>query len=162
MNDLVAPVFFSALWGASPHPLATTNAALNFTAMVLLLVGYALIKARKEAAHKWTMLSAFGVSVAFLASYLTYHFAPPPVGIGGSVPFTGTGPVRIVYFTILATHILLAAIVPVLALMTIYRGLKDQREKHRRLARWTFPIWLYVSVTGVVIYVMLYHLYPAP
>lgn len=149
-----------ALIAAAPHPLATTNAALNALALLLLLVGFWLIKQRRETAHKWVMLSAFGTSVLFLTSYLTYHLAPPPIGAGGSVPFTGTGAVRGVYFTILISHVVLAAVVPVLAILTIYRGLKDQREKHRKLAWWAFPIWLYVSVTGVVIYVMLYHLYP--
>lgn len=157
MNPLVNLL----LWGAAPHPLATTNAALNFTALVLLIIGYALIKSGRVNAHKWTMLSAFGVSGAFLASYLTYHFAPPPLGIGGSVPFQGTGVVRPIYFAILISHILLATTVPFLAGWTIRLGLKDQREKHRKWARWTFPIWLYVSITGVVIYVMLYLIYPA-
>jgi uncharacterized membrane protein YozB (DUF420 family) len=102
------------------------------------------------------MLSAFAVSVAFLACYLVYHYHV------GSVPFQGPSGVRRVYLAILLTHIVLAAVVPVLAIATIYLGLTDRRRRHRQLARWTLPIWLYVSVTGVVIYVMLYHLYPAP
>jgi uncharacterized membrane protein YozB (DUF420 family) len=142
---------------AAIHPLATTNAILNATAGLLLVAGYVLIKRRREAAHKWVMLSAFGVSIAFLICYLTYH-----IKISGGVPFQGTGPIRPIYFALLISHVLLAAAVPVLASITIYLGLKDRRQAHRRIARWTYPIWLYVSITGVVIYLMLYHLYPAP
>jgi uncharacterized membrane protein YozB (DUF420 family) len=137
--------------------LPAVNAALNALATVLLVVGYTLIKQRRETAHKNTMLAAFGVSVAFLASYLTYHLTP-----GNAMKkFGGTPPVSYVYYAILISHIFLAAAVPFLALATIYLGFRDRRTAHRRLARWTFPIWLYVSVTGVAIYVMLYHLYPA-
>lgn len=139
------------------HDLPAVNAALNATATVLLLLGYVLIKQGKETAHKWTMLTAFGVSCAFLVCYLVYHF-----GAKLHVPFSGPAGLRPVYLLILFSHILLAMAVPVLALLTIYRGLRDQREKHRRIARWTFPIWLYVSVTGVVIYLLLYQIYPAP
>jgi uncharacterized membrane protein YozB (DUF420 family) len=99
------------------------------------------------------MLSAFVVSIVFLACYLVYHYHV------GSKPFEGPPAVRPVYYTILITHVFLAACVPVLAGVTIVLGLKDRRAKHRRWARWTFPIWLYVSITGVVIYVMLYHLF---
>lgn len=141
---------------AEIHPLATVNAVLNATATVLLVAGYTLIKQRRETAHKWVMLTAFGVSIAFLACYLAYHFQV------GSVKFQGTGPVRPVYYGILLSHVLLAAAVPVLAILTIRAGLQDRRGPHRRLARWTYPIWLYVSITGVVIYWMLYHLYPGP
>lgn len=137
--------------------LPAVNAALNALATVLLVVGYALIKRRRETAHKNTMLAAFGVSVAFLACYLTYHLTP-----GNAMKKFGEGPpISYVYFTILISHIFLAAAVPFLALATIYLGFRDRRTAHRRLARWTFPIWLYVSITGVAIYVMLYHLYPA-
>ncbi len=140
----------------SVKDLPAVNAALNAAATILLVVGFVLIKQRRESAHKTTMLAAFGVSVAFLACYLTYHLTP-----GNAMrKFTEPPPVRYVYYVILFTHILLAAAVPVLALTTIYLGFRDRRAAHRRLARWTFPIWLYVSVTGVVIYVMLYHLYP--
>jgi len=136
--------------------LATLNAVLNGTATVLLIAGYWLIKRGHERAHIRVMLSAFGVSVVFLASYLLYH------AFEGSVRFPATAPLfaRIIYYTILISHVILAAAVPVLALLTIYRGWKDQREQHRKIARWTFPIWLYVSITGVVIYIMLYHLFP--
>lgn len=141
---------------AEIHPLATVNAVLNATATVLLVLGYALIKRRQETAHKWVMITAFGVSIAFLTCYLAYHAQV------GSVPFQGTGPIRPIYYGILLSHVLLAATVPVLALLTIYWGLRDRRGPHRRIARWTYPIWLYVSITGVVIYWLLYHLYPGP
>ena len=142
---------------AAIHPLATTNAVLNGLATVLLLVGFALIKARRETAHRNVMLAAFAVSCAFLACYLTYHYQ---VGAQGA-KFSGAGGIRTAYFAILISHIILAAVTPFLAIGVIWLGLKDRRAAHRRLARWTFPIWLYVSITGVVIYGMLYHLYPA-
>jgi uncharacterized membrane protein YozB (DUF420 family) len=143
---------------AAAHPLATLNAALNATATVLLLVGYFLIRQHRETAHKRVMLAAFAVSVAFLISYLAYHVWP--VG-AQSTPFGGSGPVRAFYYAVLISHIILAAVVPILAIVTIYLGLTDRRGYHNRLARWTLPIWLYVSITGVVIYWMLYHLYPS-
>lgn len=131
--------------------LPTVNASLNGLATVLLIVGYVLIKQKRAEAHKRVMLSAFGVSVIFLACYLVYH------GYAGSRPFSGTGLWRPAYFTILISHIILAALVPVLAAVTIRRGLKGQWDKHKQIARVTYPIWLYVSVTGVIIYFMLYH-----
>jgi protein SCO1/2/putative membrane protein len=131
--------------------LPTVNASLNGLATVLLIVGHRLIYRKRIEAHKRVMLSAFGVSVIFLASYVTYH------AYAGSKPFTGTGLARPVYFTILISHIVLAALVPLLAAVTIHRGLTGQWDKHRRIARVTYPIWLYVSVTGVIIYLMLYH-----
>lgn len=141
--------------------LPTLNAALNALATVLLIVGYALIKQRRETAHKRTMLAAFGVSVVFLVSYLSYHqLLYMNEGIRG-VPFTGPTSIRPAYYALLISHVLLAAAVPVLAIGTIYHGLRDQRAKHRAWARWTFPIWLYVSITGVVIYALLYHVYPS-
>jgi uncharacterized membrane protein YozB (DUF420 family) len=127
---------------------------LNTLATVLLVVGYRLIKQRREVAHKRVMLSAFGVSMLFLVCYLVYHY------MAGHVKFTGPQPIAGVYHAILISHVLLAASVPILAGRTIYLGLRDRRLQHRRWAKWTFPIWLYVSITGVVIYVMLYHLYP--
>jgi uncharacterized membrane protein YozB (DUF420 family) len=135
--------------------LPAVNATLNGLATVLLVTGWLLIKRRREWAHKWTMVSAFGVSSAFLACYLVYHYRV------GSVPFAGPSDVRAVYLVILATHVVLAALVPFLAATTIYLGLRDRRRRHRQLARWTLPVWLYVSVTGVVIYAMLYHVYPS-
>ena len=140
-----------------PHDLPAVNAVLNGSATVLLVLGYVLIKSGREVAHKWTMLAAFGVSCAFLVCYLIYHF-----GVKLHVAFSGPAALRPVYLLILFSHIVLAMTVPVLAALTIYRGLRDQREKHRRIARWTFPIWLYVSITGVVIYLLLYQLYPGP
>jgi uncharacterized membrane protein YozB (DUF420 family) len=139
----------------SVEQLPAVNATLNGIAAVLLVVGWLQIKARRERAHRNTMLSAFGVSVVFLVCYLVYHYHV------GSVKFAGPPAVRKVYLAILASHVVLAAAVPFLAGITIYLGLADRRRAHRRLARWTFPIWLYVSVTGVVIYLMLYHLYPS-
>ena len=136
--------------------LPSVNAALNALSAVLLIVGWTLIRLRHERAHKGVMLSAFVVSIVFLACYLVYHYQV------GSVKFQGPTGVRAVYLVILLSHVVLAAAVPFLAGITIYLGLRDRRQKHRQLARWTFPIWLYVSLTGVVIYVMLYHVYPAP
>ena len=132
--------------------LPTVNASLNGMATLLLVMGYVLIRMQRIEAHKRTMLSAFGVSVVFLICYLIYH------AYAGSKPFAGTGFIRTVYFGILISHIVLAALVPVLAAVTIYRGLKGQFDKHRKIARVTYPIWLYVSVTGVIIYFMLYHM----
>ncbi len=131
--------------------LPTVNASLNGLATVLLAVGYLLIRRGHVTAHKRTMLGSFAVSIVFLACYLVYHY------YAGSKKFPGTGAVRIVYLSILVTHIILAAAVPFLASLTIYRGLKGQWDKHRRIAKITWPIWMYVSVTGVIIYFMLYH-----
>lgn len=152
------------------HPLVHLNAALNSLATVLLVVGFVLIKRGRRDAHAKTMMAAFVVSCLFLISYLVYHW------MAGSVKFTQPGFVRYVYLTILLTHVLLAVTVPFLAVTTILFGLmgtgargaanlpEETRARllvrHRKLARWTFPIWLYVSVTGVVVYVMLYHLWP--
>lgn len=135
------------------HDLPAVNATLNATAAVLLVAGYILIRRRRITAHRRVMLTAFGVSIVFLICYLIYHAQV------GSVRFRGTGTARTVYFTILITHTILAACVPVLAIITLNRALRARFDKHRQIARWTFPIWLYVSVTGVVVYVMLYHLY---
>jgi uncharacterized membrane protein YozB (DUF420 family) len=138
----------------SVEMLPAVNATLNALAGLLLVVGWFQIKTHRERAHKISMLSAFSVSIAFLTCYLIYHYQV------GSVPFAGPTNVRGVYYSILITHVVLAATVPFLAAVTIYFGLTDRRQRHRQLARWTFPIWLYVSITGVIIYVMLYHLYP--
>lgn len=139
--------------------LPAADATLNAIAATLLVVGFLLIKQGRERAHKWVMLSAFGVSTVFLACYLTYHIGGRLAG-REELRFTEPSPIRYIYFTILISHVLLAFTVPVLAIRTIWLGLKDRRESHRRWAWWTFPIWLYVSVTGVVIYVLLYHVYP--
>jgi uncharacterized membrane protein YozB (DUF420 family) len=133
------------------HPLATLNAVLNSIAAVLLVIGWVAIARGNWKAHRAAMVAAFAVSAIFLVSYLTYH------AIAGSVPFKGQGVVRIVYFAILITHVILAAAVPVLALRMFFLAWKQRWEAHRRLGRITLPIWLYVSVTGVVIYLMLYH-----
>lgn len=138
--------------------LPATNALLNALATLLLLAGFAAVKAKRISLHKKLMLYAFGVSVVFLGTYLAYHFALHHyAGIRGK-PFTGTGWIRPVYFTILISHVVLAALVPVLAVVTIVKGLRDRIESHRRWAKVTFPIWLYVSVTGVIIYWMLYQM----
>lgn len=136
--------------------LPTINATLNATAAVLLFIGVRLIRQRRETAHKRVMLAAFATSVLFLACYVMYHLQV------GSVKFVGPSAVRAVYLVILLTHIVLAATVPFLAVATIYLGYRDRRRAHRRLAKWAYPIWMYVSITGVVIYIMLYHLYPPP
>ncbi len=134
-----------------PH----VNASLNAVATLLLVVGYVQIKQRRELAHRRTMLACFAVSALFLASYLTYH-----IGIEGSKKFPAEYPTaRLFYLFVLATHAVLAALVPVLAIVSIYLGLRDRRAAHRRVARWTLPIWLYVSVTGVIVYLMLYQIY---
>ena len=130
--------------------LPSVNATLNATAAVLLIWGYLLIRRKQIATHRKVMLTAFGVSSAFLVCYLVYHFQV------GSVHYPHTGALRAIYLSILATHTLLAAAVPPLAIVTLNRGLGARFDKHRRIARWTLPIWLYVSVTGVVVYLMLY------
>jgi uncharacterized membrane protein YozB (DUF420 family) len=132
--------------------LPAINASLNATAALLLLWGYTLIRRRKVEIHRRVMLAAFSVSILFLISYLIYHAQV------GSVRFQKTGTIRTVYLTILLTHTVLAAAVAVLAPITLVRAWKGNFAKHRRLARITFPIWLYVSVTGVVVYWMLYRM----
>ena len=132
--------------------LPTVNAILNATAATLHVAGFFLIRAGRREAHRRAMTAAFACSVLFLVSYLVYHFE------AGSVRFRGTGSVRTVYLTILLTHTVLAAIVPFLAVTTLVLARKGRFDAHRRLARVTLPVWLYVSVTGVVIYLMLYRM----
>jgi protein SCO1/2/putative membrane protein len=132
--------------------LPSINAALNATAAVLLVWGYTLIRRKQIQRHRKVMTAAFVTSCLFLVCYIVYHIQV------GSVRFQHTGALRTVYLSILTTHTILAAIVPVLAIITLRRGLAARYDKHRQIARWTLPIWLYVSVTGVVVYVMLYHL----
>ena len=139
----------------SLESLPAVNATLNATAATLLVIGYAFIRARRITAHKACMLSATVVSALFLTSYLYYH------AYAGSTPFQGQGWIRPVYFSVLFSHTVLAAIVPPLVIVTLVFALRGRLERHKALARWTLPIWLYVSVTGVVIYWMLYHLVPA-
>lgn len=137
--------------------LPAVNATLNGLATILLIVGFTLIKQQKRGAHKTVMLSAFAVSGVFLACYLTYHFGMQYYTGEASKKFLGQGPIRYVYYTILLTHVLLAMYVPVGAIGAIYHGLKQQWDSHKRWVKYAYPIWLYVSVTGVLIYFMLYH-----
>ena len=133
--------------------LPALNAALNATSAVFLSLGYLLIRSGRREAHKRCMLAALTTSALFLTSYVIYHANV------GSKPFPGQGGVRVVYFAILITHVILAATILPLALMTTARGLRGQYGLHVQIARWTLPIWLYVSVTGVVIYLMLYQMF---
>jgi putative membrane protein len=133
--------------------LPTINAVLNSTSAVLLMTGYAFIRRKRVTPHLLCMGSAFVVSTLFLISYLTYH------AHAGRTSFPGQGWVRPVYFAILLTHTVLAAAIVPLALTTLYRAARKQFDRHKRIARWTLPLWLYVSVTGVLIYFMLYHWY---
>ena len=130
--------------------LPAVNATLNAVSAILLTAGYLLIRQRRITEHRRIMLAAFATSTMFLVSYLVYHANV------GSRPFHGVGAIRAVYFTILISHIILAAAILPLALITLSRALSARYDAHRKIARWTLPIWLYVSVTGVVVYVMLY------
>jgi uncharacterized membrane protein YozB (DUF420 family) len=138
--------------GLGLSDLPTVDAALNATSAVLLTLGFVFIRRGNARAHKACMLSAVGTSTVFLACYLTYHY------IHGTTRFTGQGVVRPLYFTILISHTVLAAAIVPLVVTTLYRALRGRFALHRRIARWTLPAWLYVSVTGVVVYWMLYHL----
>lgn len=137
----------------SIESLPLVNATLNAIATVLLIVGYLCIRRGRIRAHRAAMIAAFTVSTLFLACYLVYH------GHVGSRPFLGRGPVRTVYFTILISHIILAAAIPPLAGLTLWRALRGRFDRHVPIARWTLPLWLYVSVTGIVVYLMLYQMY---
>jgi uncharacterized membrane protein YozB (DUF420 family) len=136
----------------SLQDLPGVNAALNATTALLLTTGYLLIRRGRRRAHRAVMISAFGVSILFLASYLWYH------AHAGVTRFIGVGWIRPVYLAILLSHTVLAAAIVPLVLVTLARGLRADFPRHARLARWTLPVWLYVSVTGVVVYVMLYRL----
>jgi uncharacterized membrane protein YozB (DUF420 family) len=142
----------TAVVAAGIHPLATTNAVLNSLATVLLVAGWVFIRRGQWRAHRAAMVAAFATSAVFLVSYLVYHY------LEGSRKYAGPESLRLVYYVILLTHVVLAAAVPFLALRMFFLAWKGRWEAHRRLGRWTMPIWLYVSVTGVVIYAMLYHL----
>jgi uncharacterized membrane protein YozB (DUF420 family) len=133
--------------------LPALNAALNGTSAIFLTTGYILIRRGRVTLHKRCMLTALVTSTLFLTSYVIYHANT------GSRPFPGVGPIRYVYFSILISHVLLAITIVPLALVTASRGLRAQYDRHVRIARWTLPLWMYVSVTGVVIYLMLYQLY---
>ena len=141
----MSPEFIAALPGV--------NATLNGISAILLTTGYLLIRRGHVTLHKRCMLAALTSSALFLTSYVIYHLHT------GSRPFAGQGAIRVIYFAILLTHVVLAAVIVPLALVTATRGLRSQFDRHVRIARWTLPLWLYVSVTGVVIYVMLYQLY---
>ncbi|HUO04113.1 MAG TPA: DUF420 domain-containing protein [Candidatus Binataceae bacterium] len=134
--------------------LAPLNAILNGCAAILLAAGFYFIKHKQVKAHRACMLGALGFSAVFLTSYLTYHYHV------GNVRFGGEGWIRPVYFAILIPHVILAGVIVPLALTTIWFALRGRFPSHRRIARWTWPLWMYVSVTGVVIYFMLYRIYP--
>jgi putative membrane protein len=134
---------------------AALNATLNGTSAVLLTCGYVAIRAHKIAVHKAFMIAAFLTSTAFLISYLAYHYRV------GHVPFQGQGWIRPVYFTLLLTHTVLAAVIVPMIIITLRRAWLERFDKHRIIARWTLPIWLYVSVTGVIVYLMVYQIYVA-
>ena len=133
-----------------PH----VNACLNGTSAILLFSGYSFIRARNVAAHRACQIAALCVSLLFLASYLTYHYNH------GSTRFLGTGWVRPIYFTVLTSHTILAIVIVPLVILTFYRAFRGDFVRHRRIARITLPLWLYVSITGVIVYLMLYQIYP--
>ena len=140
-----------------PH----VNAILNTTSCIFLIAGFIFIRRRRIAAHRASMLAAFIASIVFLISYVLYHSLLAYYLGQGPTRFRGEGFIRPVYFTILMTHTILAVVIVPFVLITLRRGLRRQDEKHRRIARWTLPLWLYVSVTGVLVYLFLYQLYPA-
>lgn len=133
-----------------PH----VQAVLNATATVLLFVGYIYIKGSHRLAHRNCMIAALVVSTVFLVSYLTYH------GQVGYQPFEGQGPIRPVYFTLLFSHIILSGVIVPMVLITVFYALKGNFNKHPRIARWTLPIWLYISISGVIVYILAFHVYP--
>jgi len=133
--------------------LPALNATLNATAATLLVIGYLLIRKGRVQQHRRVMIAAFATSTLFLVSYVIYHANV------GSRPFPGTGPIRTIYLTILLTHIVLAIVIVPMALITLTRGLRARFDRHVPIARWTLPLWLYVSVTGVIVYLMLYKMY---
>jgi uncharacterized membrane protein YozB (DUF420 family) len=144
---VLSPEFISYL----PH----VNACLNGASAVLLITGYTFIRSRNVAAHRTCQVAALVVSILFLVSYLTYHFHH------GATRFQGTGVVRPIYFAILLTHTILAIVIVPLVVLTFYRALRNDFSRHRRIARITLPLWLYVSITGVIVYLMLYQIYPS-
>lgn len=144
---ITMPEYISLL----PH----LNALLNTTSAVFLMAGYSFIRAGAIRAHRICQLSAVCTSILFLVSYLTYHY------YHGDTQFTGQGIVRPFYFTVLISHVFLAVAIVPLVLITVFRAAKGDFLRHRRIARWTLPLWLYVSVTGVIVYFMLYHVYPS-
>lgn len=139
--------------------LPSINASLNGIAAILLALGYVAIRRKNVERHKRFMISAVVVSVLFLICYLTYHTLKQRATGMGHTPFQGTGLIRPIYFTLLISHVILATVNLPMILITLYRAFKGQFEQHRRIARWTLPIWMYVSVTGVIVYLMLYHFF---
>ena len=135
--------------------LPTLNAMLNATSGILLTIGFIFIRRRRVQAHRACMIAALVSSSLFLISYLTYHYH------AGTTRFAGTGAARVIYFVILTTHTILAALIVPFVLVTVTRALRGQFARHLRVARWTLPMWLYVSVTGVIVYFMLYHWFPS-
>lgn len=144
---MLSPEFISYL----PH----INACLNGTSALLLFTGYTFIRKRNVAAHRTCQIAALCVSILFLISYVTYHFHH------GATRFQGMGVVRPIYFTILLSHTILAVVIVPLVILTFYRALRNDFMRHRRIARITLPLWLYVSITGVIVYLMLYQIYPS-
>jgi putative membrane protein len=134
------------------YDLPALNATLNALAALCLLLGYVYIRRGRQTAHRNAMVGALALSALFLTSYLVYHYH------AGSRPFTGQGPLRIVYFTVLITHVVLAIVIVPMVLVTVSRALAARFDRHRQIARWTWPLWMYVSVTGVIVYVMLYQM----
>ena len=132
------------------------HVSLNASVAVIIALGYYFIKTNNPYAHRNCMIAAMTISVVFMTSYLTYHANV------GYVPFNGHGTIRIFYFALLTSHVILAATFVPMILVTAVRAIRGNFEKHSRIARWTFPIWLYVSVTGVLIYFLVFHLYPSP
>ena len=139
----------------------TVNAMLNGTAAVLLFIGRGQIRRGERERHKRTMIAAFVTSSLFLVSYLTYHYLRTSVYGLGPTPFPRQGAWRTVYLSILLSHSILAAVIVPMVLVTLARGLRGRYERHRVVARWTYPLWMYVSITGVVIYLMLYQIFRA-
>jgi len=133
--------------------LPAVNAILNGTSALLLVAGYVAIRRRQPSTHRVLMLSALGASILFLASYLFYHYQ------AGTTRFSGAGLARLAYFVVLKSHTILAMVIVPLVIVTVVLALRQKFSAHRRIGRWTFPLWLYVSVTGIVVYLMLYQLY---
>jgi putative membrane protein len=150
-NAALIVVYMADYISYLPH----LNAILNSTSALFLIAGYRFIRAGFIRAHRNCQVTALAASVLFLTSYLTYHY------FHGDTPFPGQGIVRPFYFTILISHVILAIVIVPLVLITVYRAARGDFPRHRSIARWTLPLWLYVSVTGVIVYLMLYHLYPS-
>ena len=143
------------------HIFPHLNAALNALSSLCLITGFYFIMRIRVAEHRLAMIAASSVSALFLVSYLTHHALRTYYFGLGPTSFTGQGLIRPVYFTILTSHTILAAVIVPFVLLTLYRGLKGNYDKHRRIARLVFPVWLYVSITGVIVYLLLYQIYPA-